>query len=311
MQSPPLPLETVSERDIDLLLLEELTVSENFARWFVKQASFSGSVLQRVESVRHSVSDASGESDLEIVFLDSHGRRLGLLVENKISAPGQPDQADRYRQRALRGVDAGSWEQAQICIVAPKAYLEASSGAQGYDAKASYEDIKSWFEEESGYGPRAVYRASVIEAALQQARRGYTLVKDEAVTAFWKKYWVDAADLFPELEMQEPNDRGAQATWIVFRPKRLGAPRSLNHKLTMGVVDLNTEYPASRVPELNSTWARLLESDMAVVALDIQADYARQVTEARAGMRAAYRLLYLSRALVARDASRDHVGGDE
>jgi hypothetical protein len=151
-----------------------------------------------------------------------------------------------------------------------------------------------------------------MKAALDQARRGYTKVKDEAVTAFWKKYWVDVGDLFPELEMQTPGDCSGQATWIVFRPKSLQRPRTLNHKLTMGVVDLNTEYPATRVAELAGSWARLLAPDMSVVAtgkslsvrvtvsqLDIQADYGQQVTVAREGMRAAYRLLYLSRSLVA------------
>jgi hypothetical protein len=310
--TPILALEAVAERDIDLLLLEELTVSNNFARWFISRTFPSDTVLNEVSSARHSVSDPSGESDLELVFVDARGRRLGLLIEDKVSAPAQPDQADRYRQRASRGVEAGSWAEARTCIVAPKRYLELSEDAQRYDASISYEDVVSWFEQTATNDPRAKYRAEIVTAALDQARRGYTKVRDEAVTAFWRKYWVDVDDLFPELEMQDPGDRSAQATWVVFRPKTLAPPRTLNHKLTMGVVDLNTEYPAARVPELGTAWTRFLAPDMSVVAtgkslsvrvtitqLDIQADYGQQVSVARQGMRAAYRLLYLSRALVA------------
>lgn len=295
-----LPLEAVTERDIDLLLLEELTVSEAFARWLVARVFSSGPVLQRVLSVRHSVCDASGESDLELIFSDESGRRLAVLIEDKIDAPAQPDQADRYRERAARGVEAGSWQEARTCLVAPREYV--SHDADRYGVKIEYEEIAACFAEVVAGDARAQYRVGVMNAALEQARRGYTLVKDAAVTAFWSQYWLDAGHLFPELEMQDSGDRGAQATWIVFRPKHLASPRAVNHKLTMGVVDLTTEYSATRVPELAVRWASLLAPDMSVVAtgkslsvrvsvppLEIRMDYSTQSEDARAGMRAAYR----------------------
>jgi len=76
----------VSERDIDLLLLEEFLSSPDFSDWFVMKALGDSVNLGRCMEARRSVSDGSGESDLEISFVQEDGVRTRLLIENKVNA---------------------------------------------------------------------------------------------------------------------------------------------------------------------------------------------------------------------------------
>lgn len=278
-QNAHLPVEAVSERDIDLLLLEELH-------------------------------EATGESDLEVVFVDGGGRRLGVLVENKVTAIAQPEQGERYRQRADAGKTAGSWDDARTCIIAPQKYLDASTDAKKYDAHVSYEDVASWFDATSANDARGGYRRDFLLAGIEQARRGYKAIRDEATTRFCHSYWEDVTRLFPELRFEEPGDRPSQSTWIEFRPEGL-VPRRIFHKMRAGVVDLSIEADAARAAELASAWRPFLAGDTVVVVtgktlavrvtvrtIETRGGYAGKVDAAQAGMKAAYRLMHLSPLLV-------------
>lgn len=80
------------ERDIDILLAEEFTVSPAFAAWFLAHTRFSDANAQ-VLDVYVSRSDSTGESDLVVVFEEIGGdSRFALLIEDKIDAPLQPEQ---------------------------------------------------------------------------------------------------------------------------------------------------------------------------------------------------------------------------
>ena len=80
---PNLKIEAVSERDIDLLILEELTVSQEFAQFFVNEVGFKNELKSR--EVYHSVTESDlGESDLILLCNNSDGQRNAILIENKI-----------------------------------------------------------------------------------------------------------------------------------------------------------------------------------------------------------------------------------
>jgi hypothetical protein len=94
---------TVEERDIDLLLMEEFHVSSAFVSWFAVQvrvgdATFAGAW--------HSVSDTDGETDL-LLRVVSGGTRTAILIQNKVAAPEQSRQDERYHIRGARSRDAG------------------------------------------------------------------------------------------------------------------------------------------------------------------------------------------------------------
>src|SRR6266446_6305035 len=93
-------IEAVAERDIDLLLLEEFHVSDEFRSWFVNQVLPDSLTNTSFEGAWHSVTQPRlGESDLLVIVAGSTGGRMALLIENKIDAPPQPEQGARYRER--------------------------------------------------------------------------------------------------------------------------------------------------------------------------------------------------------------------
>jgi len=97
----------VSERDIDLLLLEEFQSSLSFQDWFVKLALGSSVRLGKVIRAERSVTDSTGESDLEIDFAGHDNSITRLMIENKVKAGLQPLQAHRYLLRGQKYLERG------------------------------------------------------------------------------------------------------------------------------------------------------------------------------------------------------------
>ena len=94
----------VTEHDMDLLFLEEFVCSDEFLKLFTQQIGVSNA---RVLSVHSSLTDfVLGESDITVV-LESDGKRIALLIENKIDAIAMPEQAARYNLRGEKGVARG------------------------------------------------------------------------------------------------------------------------------------------------------------------------------------------------------------
>ena len=309
MNARAIPLEAIYERDVDLLLLEELSVSSEFASWLVDQPDLSGINFGSLDSVQHSVVDLGRESDLILIFLDTTGDRHALLIENKIDAPAQPDQSRGYRSRAEAGIAAGRWKDARTCILAPEAYLGKNAEAKGYNIQVSYEAIAAWFDQRAKSDPRCSYRATVMRNAIEQARRVRVSEVDELVTAFWQAYWKDVSFFYPELEFSEPGTRSTGSTWIQFFPKIRGKPRTIDHKLTAGFVDLSLpKVPTSRLDELRQRFlpataphtmevavaGKSLVIRSAVPKIDPRQNYDVQRDEAILGMKAAYRAWLLA-----------------
>jgi hypothetical protein len=311
--------DSISERDMDLLFLEEAQVNEAFSQWLAQQIFGAGARFSTAVRAWHSITDSRlGESDLIVIYRDPSGRRVAILIENKVSAGAQPEQAQRYKQRGLTGVQENEWDDFKTCIVAPRAYLDAQPDTQGYDAGITYEAIADWLETSAQDSLRAKYRSAFVRAAVTQARRGYVPKNDPRMAEFWRAYKEDVNELFPELEfLPKPGPRPATSTWIVFTPQSLSKLRSINHKFEAGVVDLATEYPVDQYEVVTRILLPVLDPiDMKVaktgrsVAIRVRVpplkgleDYNTQRELARAGMRAAYRLLYLSPALPARTAA--------
>lgn len=112
------------ERDIDLLLAEELMVDETFAYWFAVTVGLAD--VAGLVDVWVSKSDNLGESDLIALYDCTDGSRTALMVEDKVDAPMQPDQAGRYRLRGQREVAAGLCSRYRVVLCAPSAYLRGS-----------------------------------------------------------------------------------------------------------------------------------------------------------------------------------------
>jgi hypothetical protein len=67
--------------------------------------------------------------------------RFALFIEDKIDAPLQPKQLERYRQRAEAGVRKNSYSAFAVVLCSPVAYVKSHVGATGFDAYVSHEAI--------------------------------------------------------------------------------------------------------------------------------------------------------------------------
>lgn len=109
-------LASVGERDIDLLLMEEFHVNDEFVSWFCKKLGL-GKVFSA--GAWHSVSDTDHETDLLLRVLVG-GRRVEVLIKNNVSAPEQDRQAQRYHIRGVRQREPVSWTIISLYLCAPE-----------------------------------------------------------------------------------------------------------------------------------------------------------------------------------------------
>lgn len=317
MKLPELRLESVSERDIDLLLLEELEVSESFQQWFLKALNQKCLEVCHVIGVWHSITHPQlGESDLIIKTSSTEDMSIAILVENKIDAAPQPEQANRYRQRGEDGKANGCWDDFCTAIVAPARYLEVKQNSDGYDSFVSYEKIQEWFGIQPD-DPRSNFRARLLELAIDQQRRGYVPKADPVVTAFWTGYWEIATNEFPELQFPKPGPKPSESYWPEFRLiPNIPRDRIIIHKCNKGAVDLQINGAATSISQLRKFNGHLLDGDttieptgksvsfrQSVPKVDIRGIASEQISEIRTALRAVMRLSILSRAIKLCDES--------
>ena len=130
--------------------------------------SAAGPVVQDavLEEARRNVADADRESDI-VLWVRAGGRRVVVLVENKINAPEQERQDERYHVRGRRLAETAGADRYLTVICAPGRYLDGLPSGSAYQHRVLYEDIASWFD---GVGSR---RAAHCHYALSQASTTY------------------------------------------------------------------------------------------------------------------------------------------
>lgn len=300
------PLKAVLERDIDLLLLEELHCSPMFQAWLACRIFGASAVPAKLLGAWHSVTHPTlGESDLEAAFLDQGGYKIHVLIENKIDASFQPEQSLRYTKRGREYLDKKVCDSFKTVLICPTEYLRNLPEVESqFDSTLTYEAIRDWFLEASGLGARGEYKAAVITAGIQEARRGYQPIINRDVTDFWTKYWKLAEAIAPELEMPRPSAKPRRAGFVVFRPVGVSPGMRIVHKLGMhGSVDLEFAGMADKIERLKAKYGKHLEKDMRlfiagksaavrikVPVVDTLDDFDRQVSSVKIGIYAARKL---------------------
>jgi len=311
MNDDILSLEAVRERDIDILLVEEFTVNEEFARWFAGQVFDDGAELSSTLVARHSIHAAGlGETDILLIFEATNRERRAILLENKIDAPPQPEQAERYLRRGEKGQADGEWSTFRTCIVAPERYITNRTGTDGYDSRVAYEQLRDWLRDSTEDDARANFRAEMIQQGIEQNRRGYSPIYDPAATDFWRSYWEYAIQRSPELEMASPGRRPAGSHWMQFRPSCLPRGVVIQHKASHGRVDLELRGMADHAQEFARRYANQIPSDFRIVRaskslaircavprIDHQQPFANQISEVSEALTAACTMLKLVKQL--------------
>ena len=237
-----------TERDIDLLLVEELYSNRDFVVWIAARTGFGHEVASW--DVKHSKRRTRSRREIDI-FVDitlKGGHSAALLIENKIDASEQPDQAESYREELE--VLAADYRIRSMIIVCPDGYRQQQAlFTSKFDFVLTYEEIRDWFlESESEAGNEAALRfrlrAQLFDQAINKHRRGYTAVPDKVVGDFNAQYVNLMAELTPEIvpgnSMLKPANPRESTSMIFDQDKSFAnlpkevRPRRFAHELGRG-----------------------------------------------------------------------------
>ena len=250
------------ERDIDVFLAEEFSVSADFCRWFLSSVSKESFDSFKMVEIEVSKVEAEGESDLVVVFEHAETKiRKAALIENKIDATLQHDQAARYYRRGNQSVKRGEFQEFIVVLCAPQLYVDASNAASGFNNFISYESISAFLSTNCD-SIRSQYRASFIATAADRANTAWVRVIDEATELYWKVAHKIASMRYPILEMKQ-RKLTKDSRWILFRPTGVSSQVSIDLKGAQGVADLTFKNTQSEL--LASAIEDYLDTDMTIV----------------------------------------------
>ena len=248
-------IEAVRERDIDLLILEELYAQTGFDKLFLKLINKSG---YKFSLARHSVvSLGLGETDVWIEFTKNK-KSLFILLENKIDADFQPNQYERYEQKVDFLRKEG--HEAFSLLIAPKKYLNSSSK---FDHRISYEEIYKWFSKFKDN--RSKYKLEVINLAIKKPENSEP---DEIVTNLWSQYYLYLKNNLPELKMKDPGGKPSNSSFSYFKAHWLPPKTKLVHKMNKGYLDLQISGEAKSHQKFYDTYSKILKKDIGIVVVN-------------------------------------------
>jgi hypothetical protein len=224
-----LTLTHATERDIDLLLIEELKCSRSFVEWFRGEVAKRVGRITQFESfeVTHSKRRQHVRREIDITLnLLAGDHRTIFLIENKLDTSPQPKQAESYREEAALLI-AGGVQNVWTILICPNEYYKAENEfSDSFDVVITYEVIKSFFLRQSKIAEgelsaRLGYRAALMDQAITKARRGYSPVPLPAVSRFASRY----VELLKEKGIELPpgpsmlkESAGGESKTMIFAP---------------------------------------------------------------------------------------------
>lgn len=194
---------SVQERDVDLLILEQLHLSPEFVSWIAGKTGTAGG---RLESARHSVFETKGETDV-LLFLGSPQGRVAVMIEDKIGAAMQPRQCERYHERGSVLCSAGEASSYTTVLCAPRSYIAQIPADQNWHVRIALEEISDWLAPDPS--PAARWRRAILDAAVfkaNRARQAYDTSDrafDPALRALKQAYKQLVRERYPEFKATE------------------------------------------------------------------------------------------------------------
>jgi hypothetical protein len=184
-------------------------------------------------------------------------------------------------------------------MCAPRRYLDALPPDSAYQGRVPYEAIAEWFARSEGR--REAWRQGIMLEAIEQGRRGYTMLVNEANTAFHVQYWEHLQRKHPRIQMRRPTSKGSNSNWIIMKGLDFPPGVKLHHKVGQQVMELGFERRrVEEILEVQSNWP----DDIFVIqkngtatltikgpSMDIKAGVAPQIVAIEEALKAAYRLM--------------------
>lgn len=234
----------VSERDMDLLFLEEFASSPEFLNIFLSKAGLENADIIEVEQSK--VDMEYGESDMTLT-VEKDGKKYGILIENKIDAVAMPNQYGRYVERGKIGVKNGDYDDFFVFIVAPSEYLAVNEESKKYSYRVSYEECLEYFKSKTD--ARSSFKIQHIEQAINKQKHSYQVVEHTDVTDFWDKYITYKEQNYPQLWLvSKRGPKGRYSSWPHFNT--VIDNMFIYHKSELGVVDLTISGMGDNIAQL-------------------------------------------------------------
>jgi len=252
MEQNYLPVESILERDIDLILLEELSSDNSFCEWFIRELNLPS--LTSVNGTWKSISDFGlGETDLLFSY-NSNDKKIFVLIENKLDTSFQNEQFNRYIKRADEYLIKKECDNAFVILIAPKLYCQNQSDFENY---LTYETIS---ERLIFTGTkRNLFKSNLLQIASEKHRRGYQPVNSVPVYNFWHSYWLYKEENYPSLIMKKPDIVPHNSDWPMLYDDRL-KNIVFYHKLGQGNTDATfknfSEEVEFKIKKLLPGWAK-------------------------------------------------------
>lgn len=219
----------ITERDMDILFLEEFASSKKFANLFFSKIGIYNYEIEKVIHSQHLTGEgivvaeagtetSRGESDMTILYR-YEGSLHALLIEDKINACAQPNQYQRYVNRGNEAIKRNEYTSYHIFLVAPEQYI-GSYMASDYPLSVSYEDILLYFQNQDS--ERSAFKASLLVKAIDKERSSYVIqIPSQKVMDFYDSYIDYVANNFKvfHIETSKGAQHGSKSSWIVFSTK--------------------------------------------------------------------------------------------
>lgn len=174
------------ERDIDMLMAEELRVNADFAEWVNSRAGHGEQLSFPAFETRVSVVEDGSEADVVASFRKPNGGIHRLFIENKIDASMMPEQLERYIRRAEAEERRQVIDGWSVIFFTPSDYRLAlvPDGV----VQVSFEDAAETLRQCSE-GLRSAYRADLLDRAAPVRTRAEKDAHVAAVEPYIAEWW--------------------------------------------------------------------------------------------------------------------------
>ena len=199
----------IDERDIDMLIMDRLSGEGPLLDLILDEVEGEmpgGRDAYELVKIRHSATTRNGESDL-VLTLASPGNVHAVLIEDKIDAPAQPQQATRYERRGAEGIAAGDWASYSVVLVAPEEYPQGP-----YPHKVTYQQMRAALPEGDAFARR------MLSDAIYKQESGWQPNRSDVMTAFYDEVAKTAKRMHVKARCthQEGDIRAERTAWVNF-----------------------------------------------------------------------------------------------
>ena len=244
------------ESDVDSLVVEEVFSSNEFQNWLLKKLSEDYKNAE-FNGAWKNVTLAYGECDIVIEFLINN-KITAILIEDKIKAPEQPNQAERYHKTGKALVEQKKVDRYVTCLLAPRKYFKPGAPMEKYENRISYEDMLEWFEKQTNTD-RIQFKKMVLKNGIE--RKGYQQTPDEKTDNFYKYYEKLVRETTPELDY-EYNGYNEGQSWVDIKSTIFPSNIKIVHKGHRGYVDL--QISKIDINEFKEAMSAKIENDMLI-----------------------------------------------